>query len=79
MELNEITLAHVSTYLNDHEVCNSTWRCKLYQLIGLFEFWSIRGHMRPFQMPPLMPRVRNTFIPYVYTRAQLRAFIDGDL
>lgn len=75
IDLSQVKTQQVLTYLNGSETGPITWRLKYRTLFRFFDFWSSRGAMPELLMPPTRAKVRQTFIPYVYTRGQLRALL----
>lgn len=74
-ELNELTPDHVLRYLDDGGNLTITWRNKYLLLSRFFEFWFNRQLMTRLVMPPLRPRVPQTFAPYLFTKTELRSLI----
>lgn len=75
LELGQLTTQQVLTYLDNPVVSTITWRLKYQVLFHFFDFWSAREAMPELLMPPLRSVVRQTFVPYVYSRAELRALL----
>jgi len=75
VHLSQVKTQQVLTYLNGSDTGAITWRLKYQMLFRFFDFWSARGAMAELLMPPPRSRVRQTFVPYIYTRAQLRALL----
>jgi integrase len=72
---SEQRLRSVASILNGPLTSTVTWRMKYQLLARFFEFWSSRGAMPVLLMPPPRSRVRQCFIPYVYTRLELKALV----
>ena len=75
IDLSQVTTQQVLTYLNGSETGDITWRLKYQLLFRFFDFWSSRGAMPELLMPPPRSKVRQTFVPYIYTRAELRVLL----
>jgi integrase/recombinase XerD len=75
VQLNELTARDVLRFLDEPLTSTTTWRGKHQLLDQFFAFWSCRKMAPEFLMPPRKRPVRQTFIPYVYTRAELRALL----
>ena len=75
IQFEQLEVRHVLTYLDDANTTNRTWRAKYQMLLRFFEFWLYRGAMADLVMPPPKPPERQTFVPYVYSRAELRALL----
>ena len=73
--LHSITTYDVSKYLDGPFTSTVTWRGKHSLLRQFFEFWVSRGFPVVPVMPPARAPVRQTFTPYIYTRADIRSLI----
>ena len=75
VELDQVKAQQVMTYLDGTITSIITWRLKYYVLLRFFGFWCSRGTMPPLLMPAPRSKVRQAFVPYVYTRPELRALL----
>ena len=75
LELDQLTALQVQQYLDSSVVATATWRNKYFLLLRFFQYWIVREAMPELVMPPVKRRVRQTYVPYVYTRAELRALL----
>ena len=75
IQFDQLEIRHVLTYLDAAHTANRTWRTKYQMLLRFLEFWFYRGAMPDLLMPPPKPPERQTFVPYVYSRAELRALL----
>jgi integrase/recombinase XerD len=75
IQFSQLEIKHVVTYLDAANTSTITWRTKYQMLLRFLEFWFYRGAMRDLLMPPPKPPERQTFVPYVYSRAELRALL----
>jgi integrase/recombinase XerD len=75
VELDEVTNDDVLTYLNGPRTSPISWRRKYQQMSQFFIFWSDRGHLTTSPMPPVRPMVRQTFVPYIYSRDEIRLLL----
>jgi site-specific recombinase XerD len=66
-----ITQRQVAAFLAGPQTSTVTWRQKYSLLKNLFEFWAARGGLQALPMPPIRPPCPRTFVPYVYSRAEL--------
>ena len=73
--LDRVTVQHVLDFLAGPRTSTTTWRKKHSILKHFFEFWASRGAMPPFLMPPIRPPCRQTFVPYIYTRAEIHTLL----
>lgn len=75
MPLEKIRTEDIQNFLDSSNACATTWRIKHSMLTRFFEYWSERGEM-PFLIPPAKKRVeKQTFIPYIYTKQQIRSLL----
>jgi integrase len=77
VQLDEIRTQHVATFLEPNAVRPYTWHHKYNLLCRLFEHCSFLGMMSPLLMPDKRVRVRSSFVPYVYTHAEIRYLLEG--
>jgi integrase/recombinase XerD len=73
--LNNITTQHVQAYLDGPRTSTPTWRAKHSLLRHFFEFWNARGAMPLLLLPQQRPPDPPTFIPYIYTKAEIHALL----
>ena len=72
LPLECIKTSQIQALLDGSRTSSATWRCKYFALRRFFEFWTDRRVMPALLMPPFQPPVRQAFIPYIYSRAQIR-------
>ena len=77
LQLESLSTQHILNYLNSPTSSTRTWRGNYGILRHFFEFWSEQGAMPPLLMPQIRPPVRNSFVPYIYTRIQIRDLLKG--
>jgi len=75
--LSSVTSQHVMTFLNCAEISANTWRAKHSVLKQFFEFWTARGVRSTMIMPPRPIAAHRPFLPYIYTRAEIRALLQA--
>lgn len=75
LELNRVKVEHVITFLNSSTAQVETWRMKYSVLLHFFDFWAARKEIPYLAFPPQKQHVRQTFVPYVYSRAEVRALV----
>jgi integrase len=71
LDISELTSDHVVAYLDGSNVKTVTWRQKYFLLLRFFEFLHRREEIPLVLMPPLKSAVRQTFVPYIYTRQEI--------
>jgi integrase/recombinase XerD len=75
VELNEVTSDDVLTYLSGPKTSPISWRRKHQQMSQFFTFCSDRGNLTTSPMPPPRPKVRQMFVPYIYSQEEIRALL----
>jgi len=71
LDISDLSSAHVVAYLDGSDVATVTWRQKYFLLLRFLEFLHRRNEIPLVLMPPLKPAVRQTFVPYIYTRQEI--------
>ena len=74
-QLHLVTARDVSTYLGDPKIVTPSWRAKHHILKQFLQFWTLRGGMPAIVMPSLPGPVDSGFVPYIYTKQELKALI----
>jgi integrase len=72
VDLALVTVDEVVAFLNDSKGNISAWRLKYGVFVSFFDFWAARGEMPYLSFPPSKPRVRQTFLPYIYPKKELK-------
>jgi integrase/recombinase XerD len=75
VELDQVKAQHVLTFLNNSPAAAAAWRLKYYVILHFFDFWTAHEATPEIIMPPIRPKERQTFIPHVYSRAELRTLL----
>lgn len=75
MPLERITTQQVQRFLDASDAKGTTWRKKHGMLRNFFEHWSWRGQMPFLILPTMRPAERQTFIPHIYTKPQIRSLL----
>jgi len=55
----------------------SAWFKRHQALKGFFRFAINRGHLTEAPLPTIMPKHPPSFVPYIYTRDELRRLLDA--
>ena len=79
VQMAEVDSGHVLSFLNIRTVCNDTWRGKRAALVCFFEHWEMRGECQTIAMPTQKPRMRQGFVPYIYSRDEIRSLLRAAL
>ena len=75
--LSAITPVDVKQFLDDPHTGPATWRRKYGTLGDFFTYWRCRGEMNTVPMPLATPKYTPTFVPYIYSRQELRLLLDA--
>ena len=60
-----------------HRADHQAWHIKYYALKGFFRFAVSRGHLDKAPLPTELPKRPPTFVPYIYSREELRRLLDA--
>jgi integrase/recombinase XerD len=77
----QVPVAHigvqaVSAFLNGGGPVTSGWFGRYGALKGFFQFAISRGHLTEAPLPKALPKPPPPFVPYVYTRDEIRRLLD---
>lgn len=75
--LQGITPSDVKQFLDVPQTGPAAWRRKYGVLRDFFAYWRCRGKLNAVPMPPPAPRYTQTFVPYIYSRQELRQLLDA--
>ena len=75
--LRAITPAEVKQFLDGPRTGPATWRRKYGTLRDFFAYWRCRGKLNTVPMPLTVPRYTQTFVPYIYSRRELRLLLEA--
>jgi site-specific recombinase XerD len=76
-ELRGITVAQVTTFIEGSGVRPTTWCGKHGTLRRFFEYWMLRGQLNNCPVQPHAPKVPQAFVPYIYSRPELRRLLNN--
>jgi hypothetical protein len=71
IDLCHVTTALVSAYLDESDCARVHWHMKYRILLQFFTYWSDRDAMQRLTKP----KPRPTFVPYIFSRHQLRELL----
>ena len=74
-QLSEITVGDVAAYVGKGAPLTSTWRARYLTLRKFLRFWASRDAMPVVVMPTLPKPVEPDFIPYVYSRGEIKRLL----
>lgn len=75
--LQSITLTEVKYFLDVPQTGPATWRRKYGVLQDFFVYWHCRGKLKAVPTPLAGPKYTQTFVPYIYSRRELRLLLDA--
>lgn len=73
--LSSITAQQIAAFLDGPRTSDPTWQHKYNLLTNFFLFWLARNEIPTLPMPPRRPPVASTFVPYIYSRAEIRRLL----
>jgi integrase/recombinase XerD len=77
LELNRITHSHIHTFLGSRDSTATTWNLKRRMLHNFFSYWVVRREMDELSLPAQKPRSAEIFVPYIYTRSEIRRLLQA--
>ncbi|WP_353072134.1 tyrosine-type recombinase/integrase [Tunturiibacter gelidoferens] len=75
VQLSEVMTQDVLTFLNSQPSVTFSWRRKYRLLMYFFEYWAVREAMPTLLMPNPRPKVRQTFVPHIYSREHIHSLL----
>ena len=75
--LQAITSTDVKQFLDVPQTGPAAWRRKYGVLRDFFEYWRCREKLNAVPMPLAIPKSTQTFVPYIYSRRELRLLLDA--
>jgi site-specific recombinase XerD len=72
-----VTPKQVSRFLNGEGPITSNWHAKCQALRGFYRYAISRGHIRCSPLPTAIPKRPPPFVPYIYTRQELRTLLQA--
>jgi integrase/recombinase XerD len=76
IDAGEIHAEQVERFLAGTGPMNSYWRRKYDTLRGLYRYATSRGFVDHVPLPATVPKMPERFVPYIYSRQELRRLID---
>jgi len=78
LDLHRIRTSQITEFLNGRRgVRPSTWRGKYGALKLFFAYWCLRGRLRQSPVPLTAPKPPQDFVPYIYSRTELRRLLNA--
>ena len=77
IDLRHINVQQVTAFLDGSGSMPSGWSGKRGTLRSFFDYWTARGRLKSSPLPPSAPKVTQSFVPYIYSRSDLRSLLDA--
>jgi integrase/recombinase XerD len=74
LSLTQINVDHVFNFLSRFQT-SGAFRKRHSLLRHFFNYWALHGEIAGMPMPANRPAQRSTFLPYIYTREELRRLL----
>lgn len=75
VSLDKIRPEQITRFLDGPRTSDLTWSHKYSLLRNFFLFWMARDLMRGLPMPPPRRPAKRTFVPYIYSQAEVRLLL----
>jgi site-specific recombinase XerD len=76
LQLEHVTPDAVKLFIDAGRSANV--RRKRHRMLRAFyEYWAARGEIAKPPLPPSVPKATRTFVPYIYTRAELERLLNA--
>jgi site-specific recombinase XerD len=72
ISLNQVSMKHVNDFLYGGKPVTSRWFIKYTALKGFYRYAASRGYIKDLPLPRTLPKRPPSFIPYIYTRDELK-------
>ena len=76
VHLRSVTTTQVSGFLDGRAQTTAWWNYD--RLKRFFNHWKFRGQLDFLPLPAPIPRGRSTFVPHIYSRAEIRRLVSED-
>ena len=75
--LSALNTRQVALFLEGPRTSEATWLHKYNALKNFFLFWRARNEISTLPLPPRRPSAASTFVPYIYSRAEIRQLLSS--
>jgi integrase len=76
ISVDRIAVKKVNTFLYGNSKLTSTWFIKHTALLGFYTYAISRGYTKISPLPKILPKRPPAFVPYIYTKQELKLFLD---
>jgi site-specific recombinase XerD len=77
VEITEVEVGRVQTFLAGARPITSTWQSKYSVLTGFYKYAISRGYVASAPLPTEKPRLPEPFVPYIYSREELCRILEA--
>lgn len=75
IQMRALSTLDLARYLAYFDEFPGAWQIRFCLLERFLEYWIVRGEIQPLPMPPRKAKPLTRFLPYVFTRSELRAIL----
>ncbi len=79
LDVGEVRAAQVDAFLAGTGPLTSRWHVKYRALRGFYRYALTRGYVKDSPLPVVIPKRPQPFVPYIYSREELKRLLDGAL
>jgi integrase/recombinase XerD len=72
LPLDQLSVRHGLQFLDRDGTSTGSFRRHYSYLLGFYQYWFARGGIAKIPMPPNRPAQRSRFLPYIFSRGELR-------
>jgi integrase/recombinase XerD len=75
IDLHHVTTQQIMAFLDSPGSIPTGWSGKRGTLRTFFDYWTARSRLKSSPLPPSAPKVAQSFVPYIYSRSDLRSLL----
>lgn len=79
LDVGEVRAAQVDAFLAGTGPLTARWHVKYRALRGFYRYALTRGYVKDSPLPVVTPKQPQPFVPYIYSREELKRLLDGAL
>ena len=79
IEVDDVRADQVDAFLAGTGPLTRSWHLKHSALLGFCRYALTRGYAKNFPMPVAIPKRPQPFVPYIYSREELKRLLEGAL
>lgn len=77
LDISLVSGEHLRRFLSRSQISNNTWRSYAWHLRNFFIYWRGCGLIDNMPTVEMKPEIDSKFVPYVYTRSEIRRLLDA--